>query len=128
LISGLDLRATLQERFGGMAQACFQWICSRNQMKVDDWHAQLILIKNSAYAWRQMVFYLSMLPPAEMDSALDRMEKYFVKQSEDFQLIFRPAFDWLQACAQKTPPITAMHGQGRQFLGWSDTRHWLMRP
>jgi hypothetical protein len=128
LISGLDLRAALQGRFGGMAQSCFQWICSRNQVKVDDWHAQLILIKNSAYAWRQMVFYLSMLPPAEMRSALDLMETYFEKQSEDFQLRFRPVFDWLKACAQTTHLTTAVNERGRQFLGWSDTRHWLMRP
>lgn len=126
LISGLDLRATLQERFAGMAQSCFQWICSRNQMKVDDWHAQLILIKNSAYAWRQMIFYLSMLPPPEMRLALDWMDKYFEKQSEEFQLRFQPVFDWLKICAQTRPATTAVHERGRQFLGWSDTRHWLM--
>lgn len=130
LISGLDLRGALQGRFGGMAQSCFQWICSRNQMKVTDWHAQLILIKNSAYAWRQMVFFLSMLPPSELESALEWMDAYYQKQSAQFQLRFRPAFDGLKACASTltgsaTLPLPE---QRRQFLGWSDTRHWLMRP
>lgn len=129
LISGLDLRGTLQSRFGGMAQSCFQWICSRNQLQVADWHAQLIRVKNSAYAWRQMVFFLSMLPPGELESTLNWMDAYYKKQSEQFQLRFRPVFDGLKACASARTPSASfsVEKQGRQFLGWSETGHWLLR-
>lgn len=126
LIVGLDLRGSLEGRFAGMAQSCFRWIASRNQMKVDDWHAQLILIKNSAYAWRQMVFYLSMLSEADMASALGWMEKHFEKQSEQFQLRFQAVFDGLRACVQGMPQNLQVHEPGGPFLGWSDKRHWLM--
>lgn len=125
-IVGLDLRGALQGRFAGMAQSCFRWIASRNQMKVDDWHAQRILIKNSAYAWRQMAFYLSMLPAADMASVLDWMENYFEQQSEHFQLRFRTVFDGLKACVPGTPQNLHVHEQSGPFLGWSDKRHWLM--
>lgn len=126
LIVGLDLRSALQGRFAGMAQSCFRWITSRNQMKVDDWHAQLILIKNSAYAWRQMVFYLSMLPQADLASALDWMETYLEKQSEQFQLRFRVVLDGLGECVQGRSHNQQARGQGGPFLGWSDKQHWLM--
>ena len=126
LIVGLNLRVSLEGRFAGMAQSCLRSIASRNQVKVDDWHAQLILIKNSAYAWRQMVFYLSMLPEAAMASTLDWMEQYFEKQSERFQLRYRPVFDGLNACAKGTPQNLQLHERGMPFLGWSDKPHWLM--
>lgn len=125
-IVGLDLRGALLGRFAGMAQSCFRWIASRNQVKVDDWHTQLILIKNSAYAWRQMVFYLSMLSAADMASVLDWMGNYFEQQSEHFQLRFRPVLEGLKACARGTPQNLHVHERGGPFLGWSDKRHWLM--
>lgn len=81
---------------------------------------------NPSEAWRQMVFYLSMLPEAEMASTLDWMEQYFEKQPEPFQLRFRAVFDGLKACAQGTPQNLQPHERGGPFLGWSDKPHWLM--
>lgn len=129
LILGLDLRDSLQSRFGGMAQSCFRWICRRNQLRVDDWHARLIRVKNSAYAWRQMVFFLSMLPSEELESTLDWMEGYYTKQSEQFQLRFLPVFDGLKACASARTSSSTLPAekQACQFLGWSETGHWLLR-
>lgn len=127
LIVALDLRGALRERFGDMAKACFRWTCSRNLIKFDNGHAERILIKNSAYAWRQMVFYLSMLPPAELASTLDWMDQHFARQSKQFQLRFKPVLDALQACVPTTSQPTAAAAPQRVFLGWSDTRHWLMR-
>lgn len=123
LIGGLNLRGTLEGRFASMAQSCFRWIASRNQMKVDDCHAQRILIKNSAYAWRQMVFYLSMLPAVDMASALDWMETYLENQSAQFQSRFRAVLDDLRACAQGTHQHRQVHERDGPLLGWSDKRH-----
>lgn len=57
LFSTLNLTGSLYDQPGEMARECFVWICRRHQMKIGHYHAWLILVKNSAYAWRQMIFY-----------------------------------------------------------------------
>lgn len=128
LIFGLNLRDALQEHFANMAQKCFQWICARNQIKLqDDKHTQLIVIKNSAYAWRQMIFFLSMLPADELQSTLQVMQTHFDQQKEDFRTRFQTVFDDLKACVSVTHSHSSMIDKFRPFLGWSDQPHWLMR-
>src|SRR5262249_41163031 len=61
LFLGLELTAALRGKLAEMAQPCFRWICQRQQMKIDKWHAKLTMLKNTAYAWRQMVFFLALL-------------------------------------------------------------------
>ena len=65
LLAGLGLTDAIRFRLGEMARYCFHWICERQQMKIDRWHARLIMVKNTAYAWRQMIFFLSLLPKEE---------------------------------------------------------------
>jgi hypothetical protein len=62
LFAGLGLAQAMHGQLGEMAKQCFRWICRRHQMKVDNWHACVIMLKNTAYAWRQMVFFLALLP------------------------------------------------------------------
>ncbi len=128
LIGGLDLQAALQDRLAGMAQTCFKWICSRNQMQVNDWHARLILVKNSAYAWRQMIFFLSLLPKEELQAFLDWADQHYGQQSPAFQSRFRPAFEGLRTVATTllANPASTPPNPVQPFLGWSDGRHWLM--
>ena len=66
LFQELGLTATLRDQLGDLAKECFQWICQRQQMKINDWHAKLIMVKNTAYAWRQMIFFLALLPPHDL--------------------------------------------------------------
>ena len=54
-----------------MAKLCFQWACRRQQMKIAEWHARLTLVKNTAYAWRQMVFFLALLPEHSVTEFLE---------------------------------------------------------
>lgn len=129
LIAGLDLHDALQERLPGMAQACFSWICLRNQVRVDDWHARLILVKNSAYAWRQMIFFLSLLPYQDLHAFLDWADGHYGKQSPAFQSRFLSAFDGLRTVAAGllSGRAAALHSPVQPFLGWSDGPHWLMQ-
>lgn len=129
LIAGLNLQPALQGRCAKMAQDCFRWICTRNQMRLDNWHAKLILVKNSAYAWRQMIFYLSLLPHDELKAFLDWANQYYGEQSPAFQSRFLPAFEGLNKVARSllsgaaAPPQDAI----QPFLGWSNSKHWLMQ-
>ena len=103
------------------------WVCKRQQMKVDTWHARLIVLKNTAYAWRQMIFFLSMLSPTDTSDFLTWAQDYFEVQPEEFRNRFRPALSGLLFAADGGSIDTgsAKDAGIRQFLGWSKARHWL---
>lgn len=61
LFGALDLAGSLRPQLPLLARRCFAWICRRQQMRISDWRAELQMMKNTAYAWRQMMFYLSLL-------------------------------------------------------------------
>jgi hypothetical protein len=128
LFAGLDLADALRGQLGEMARQCFTWICRRQQMKIDQWHARLIMVKKTAYAWRQMVFFLALLPADEVAEFLRWAEGHLEAQPGELRNRFRPALTGLGLAAEGVP-IESPAAQGvdaRRFLGWSKTRHWLL--
>ncbi|MBP5942850.1 MULTISPECIES: hypothetical protein [unclassified Pseudomonas] len=130
LFGELGLKALLHRHLGSLAQQCFQWICIRLQMKIKFYHSSLVMLKNTAYAWRQMVFYLSMLDDAERRCAIDSMEEHFAAQPTVFRERFLPAIIGLRVAAAGLPlTLNRQKSEGaRVFLGWTTERHWLLPP
>ncbi|WP_146401094.1 hypothetical protein [Pseudobythopirellula maris] len=128
LFSGLGLAETLRPQLSSMARHCFEWICRRQQINESLWHARLITMKNTAYAWRQMVFFLSFVGDAELTEFVAWAESHLSIQQPEFQVRFRPAMDGLvHAIGGCTPfGVDENLSDGRQFLGWSKSRHWLL--
>ena len=128
LCNGLKLHNVLGDRLYDLAQRCFVWICRRQQMKVTLWHARLIVLKNTAYAWRQMVFFLSLLPAARIQEFIAWASDHLKEQTEEYQNRFRPALLGLAFAADgRRPDDAEAHEQGaRRFLGWSKQPHWLL--
>jgi hypothetical protein len=129
LVSGLGLLDELRPAFPDLARRNFEWICSRQQLVIPDWRAEMQTVKNSAYAWRQMIFYLSMANEHETPLFLDWAGEHLAKQREDFRDRFAPAITGLSTAAGGTrlvgngvDPVTG----GRRFLGWTLERHWLL--
>ena len=60
LFDALGLMQALQPELDNLARRCFLWICRRLQRKIDTWKARLQTVKNAAYAWRQMLFFLAL--------------------------------------------------------------------
>ncbi len=129
LFGELGLKALLQHRLASMAEECFRWICVRQQMKLRFYHSSLVVIKNTAYAWRQMVFYLAMLDEAEMRFAIERIEAHFAVQPSAFRERFLPAIRGLRVAASGAPLTEARQAsEGAQvFIGWTTERHWLLK-
>lgn len=129
LIASLELRDELREKFPEFARQCFTWICTRLQLPTDNWRVAMQNVKNAAYAWRQMIFYLSLAKPDEMQRFFAWADEHLRVQREDFQQRFAPAMGGLRAVAAGdrfsedgwTPTAT-----GRRFLGWTVGRHWLL--
>jgi hypothetical protein len=128
LITSLDLTEPLRGHLGELARQCFRWVCRRQRMKIDRWHAHLIMLKNTAYAWRQMVFFLSLLSEREVADLLRWAEEHLGAQPEGFQNRFRPALKGLLLASQGLS-LASEAGRrvgARRFLGWSKETHWLM--
>jgi hypothetical protein len=128
LFAALDLADALRERLDDLARHCFQWICERQQVKADRLHTRLIQLKNTAYAWRQMIFFLALLPPPSVAAFLDWAEDHLTQQPEPFRNRFRPALTGLAlaAAGHALDSEAAQQTGARRFLGWSKTRHWLL--
>lgn len=129
LYRGLELEARLQPLLPAVVRDCLSWICRRQQMKIDHHHARLIMIKNTAYAWRQMIFFLSFLHADERDAFMECGTDLLHSEAETFRQRFSPAWKGLlMACAGATPPDDPAEPEGgRRFLGWTRGIHWLMR-
>jgi len=125
LFASLDLIDVLRDQPGDMAKLCFRWICKRHQMKIDKWHARLIMVKNAAYAWRQMVFFLALLPDRSLADFLVWAEDHLSDQSEEFRNRFRPALKGLIVAADggSIDSGSARREGVRRVLGWSKERH-----
>ena len=124
LFQTFDLAAELRHDLRAMAEQCFRWICRRQQAKSDQWHAKLIMLKNSACAWRQMIFYISHLPLAEAGTFVAWADAYLREQSADFQTRFAPALRGLALVHAGAAPGSS--SEARCFLGWTQKRHWLL--
>lgn len=123
----LGLAEALRGQLDDLAWRCFTWACRALQLRISEWQPRLRLVKNAAYAWRQMVFFLSLLPPAEAESFLRSAREHLSGHEPAFQARFAPALRGLERAAAGLPADDEPSG-ARRFLGWSTTRHWLMEP
>jgi hypothetical protein len=113
LFDGAGLHTLLDASLDAMALRCFQWICKRQQMRIPQWHGRLIMLKNTAYAWRQMIFFLSMLGDARRHAAIARIEDHFRVQPETFRLRFETSHEG--ATPGRSRPTLA---SACAWLGW----------
>jgi len=118
------MRDALGSRAGELARVCYAWTLRRLQLKGAAGHAELHHIKNAAYAWRQMVFLLS-LRESELPAFLTEAHALLNQQPAAFAQAFRPALQGLQM-AVIAPQIWLAHQDPAPFLGWKDTQRWRM--
>jgi len=114
-----------REALRPLAEQCLRWIVQQLRIPTRDGHATLIRLKNAAYAWRQMMFYLSFVD--DVDDFVRWSRDRVAKAGAAFEQRFTPALRGLELAAAGVPstaPAFAEHG-GRVFTGWSTERHWL---
>jgi hypothetical protein len=125
---GLQLQRSFGPQLAEMARQCFKWICKRQQMKAEKFHARLIMLKNTAYGWRQMLFFLALLPTNEVSQFIEWAERNLNEQGADFRNRFAPALKGLLRAAEGKPleNEAAIAAGARRFCGWSKATHWLL--
>jgi len=128
LFEDAAFRASMRGQLMGMAKRCFEWICARFQNLSSNWKAQMQLMKNAAYAWRQMLFYMSLLGSDEQAIFGRWLAKYIETRTAPFRARFAPVVKGLEAivAGETFDPGGQTPSGGRRFLGWSVKRHWLL--
>lgn len=129
LFEALNLTDAFGECLPELPRACFRWICKRLGQKNSSFHARLIQIKNAAYAWRQMVFFLSLLSLSEQQSFFVWAQDYLDTKCKSSKEMVEPILYGLDGIVDPsaTPwQITAGVSNPMRFLGWSTGGHFLL--
>ncbi|MFJ8188039.1 hypothetical protein [Streptomyces sp. NPDC096105] len=125
--------ATLVHRVGitprpgwaDLARRCFVTVC-RLVSRVHRNPRPLDTIKDAAYAWRQMVFHLSLCPPEEQRRVIAALHEETARHPVATRLA--PALKGLALVAEGGTfdgDGTADGSRARRFLGWSTDGHWM---
>ncbi|OPZ90087.1 MAG: hypothetical protein BWY75_00885 [bacterium ADurb.Bin425] len=134
LVVALDLKSDARLHLENMVQSAFVSIVALLSMRVNDWRIELRRIKNAAYGFRQIVFYLSLLQSKgiSIEPCLLFMEEHLAKLSErasqkDLDNRLAPILIGLRdiSAGQSFDSSGGTAGGGRRFLGWSSGKHWL---
>lgn len=85
-------------------------------------------IKDTAYAWRQMLFHLSLCEDAERAAVLEWIEADIVPRPLLVPVRRAPALAGLRLVAAGGSfgaDGTGERGRARRLLGWSADEHWM---
>ncbi|WP_217213306.1 hypothetical protein [Streptomyces sp. AC550_RSS872] len=113
--------------FADLAHRCFGTVC-RLTARVQGNPRPLPTIKDAAYAWRQMLFHLSLCPPAEQRRFLSGPAEETARHPAHVATRLAPALAGLALTVEGgafDTDGTADGGGARRFLGWSTTGHWM---
>jgi hypothetical protein len=126
LFDRLALSDRLAPDLRAVAETCFRWITKQLRL-AGTYHHQLVRMKNAAYAWRQMIFYLSFVPAAEQTSFTQWARTELARTDDAFRTRFEPAIRGLELAMQGIPSTSRTFDArgGRVFTGWSTEKHWL---
>ncbi|WP_328545695.1 hypothetical protein [Streptomyces platensis] len=112
-----------------LARRCFRTVC-RLTARVHHNPRPLATIKDAAYAWRHLIFFLALCTPAEQSRLLSRLDEETARHPAHVAARLAPALAGLHLVAAGgsfTADGTALGGRARRLLGWTTGEHWLRR-
>ncbi len=118
---------TLPARREDVVHACFARTC-RLVRQVPGTTYPLRTVKDAAYAWRQLLFHLSLCEPAGQRRTMARFDEELARHPAEVGRRLAPALAGLRHVAEGG----TFEGEGRagpdarRFLGWSTRGHWLV--
>jgi hypothetical protein len=87
----------------------------------------LATVKDAAYAWRQMVFYLSLVPYSDLQTFVSSCGARLGEMPADIGRRAAPAVTGLQWVADGGRfEDRGVPADARRLLGWSAGRHWIL--
>ncbi|WP_211588737.1 hypothetical protein [Allorhizocola rhizosphaerae] len=111
-----------------LAQQCLNRIVELAR-QLDHNPRPLRTVKDLAYAWRHMLFYLSQTAPAIQRRFVTDAQSSLNSQADHVQLRLQPALDGLSHILDGGSfDQSGTAGTARRLLGWSTNGHWLLQP
>lgn len=110
-----------------LAARCFDTVC-RLTARVHQERHPLATIKDAAYAWRQMVFHLSLCTDERRAAVLATLDGRAARHPGHVAARLAPALAGLRLTAAGGtfgPDGTADGGRARRLVGWTTGWHWM---
>ncbi|MFF7840561.1 hypothetical protein ACFZC6_17300 [Streptomyces ossamyceticus] len=110
-----------------LARRCFVTVC-RLTARVHHNPRPLGTVKDAAYAWRQMLFHLSLCPPGEQRRMIAGLREETARHPAHVAARLAPALAGLTLIAEGgtfDADGTADGGRARRLLGWSTDGHGM---
>jgi hypothetical protein len=130
LARGLGLEDALRGLAPGLVEACLRFVVRRQQQLAPRFKARLQMLKNTAYAWRQAIFFLSLCDEGTQWQIVQAFETQVQAQPPAWAERFAPVAAGLRLALEGGRFDADGYGSGRRlakrFLGWSVGHHWLM--
>jgi hypothetical protein len=127
LVDQLSLADGLRSGGSELAVEILDWIVRQQNTRFDSWHAQLQMLKNTAYAWRQAVFFLSFVEASSQRDAVESLRSSMESRADEWQSRFHPVVTGLELVVNGAFfDASGRLGDGRRFLGWAVGPHWLL--
>ena len=128
LVSRLDLSDRVAESATDAASRAFAWIVKEQNTQYSSWRSQLQMLKNTAYAWRQALFFLSFVDASEQRRVADDLKTLAAEQAGEWHQRFAPVLAGLDAILDggRFDADGRVGASGRRYLGWSVGPHWLL--
>jgi hypothetical protein len=133
LVTQLELHEHIRSHAYSYAQTAANWIFKRLQLDITEWVPQLRNMKNAAYAWRQMIFFLSYTDKSTQGDFIKWLDELLMKMEKDNTKRFTPLLNGLKRAYSGESPIAPVKGatvgveDAIRFTGWSDGAHWLCK-
>ncbi len=124
LVAALDLRPVLAPRAAELARRCLDFGLTELATAPPYRQGRLRAIKQCAYAFRQLVFFLSLGDAAAVEELLGYAWDRLIAQPEPLRSRFRPALAGLSRAARGMSPEEPPGV--RRLQGWNDAGHWLL--
>jgi hypothetical protein len=125
LVEALDLRPVLEPQLEAMALRCFTRVCELVEALPPGYHSRLRNLKNAAYAWRHMLFFLSLRPEATHSAFLQDVETRLSQRGGDLPQRLAPAMLGLRHVVSGGRLKDAPPGAWC-FLGWTVKSHQVL--
>lgn len=128
-VQRLDVVDRLAPTAARLALGVFDWIITEQTTPRPSSRAMLPVLKNTAYAWRQAIYLMSLTDDVAQRATLSAMRSKWAAAPADWQERFEPVLTGLENVQSGASfDDSGQVGLGRRFLGWSTGAHWLMPP
>lgn len=126
LVGPVGLGPVLDGEWSELARRCFAMVCQL-VATVDRHPRPLRTVKDAAYAWRHMVFFLAQTPPADVQDTVASLRERISSEPAPVRDRLDPVILGLEHVVTGGSLDVDAPAGAHRFLGWVVGQHWMLR-